>query len=331
LRETTADDMRDWAKHAHGSPLYRVLCEVVAGSDLLLSIVNRITSWPRQNVLFAAVHYLLLQGSDPDLGRFYASIVDDPSQPDDVGEPFRDFVITHEDEIVRLGQTRYTQTNECRRCVALLPAIWLTGLTRFHLVDLGASAGLNLLLDLYRYRWNGIAWGPESAVSLVTELRGRLPEPRDIEVLSRTGLDLNPIDPRNADDRLWLEALIWPEHQERRRRLRAALDIARTVDIRFVPGSALETLGPALDGLPDDEAAVLIHSFTLNQFTQDARDEIDRIVTRARQSRTVARVDFEFRAREDPWPKVGVDDGSGEVMVGQGHPHGEWMEFYARP
>ena len=328
MRETTADDMRDWARHAHGSPLYGVLCEVVAGSDDLLSVINRITHWPRQNVLFAAVHYLLLQGADHALARFYRSLNDDPEPIEAVAPVFRDFVLAHEHDIVRLGQTRYTQTNECRRGVALLPAIWLTDLTRFHLVDLGSSAGLNLLLDLYRYHWNEVDWGPDSPVELTTELRGRRPEPREIEVLSRTGLDLNPVDPTDPDDRLWLEALIWPEHEERRRRLRAALKVASSVDIRLVAGSALDTLGGTLDRLPADEPAVVINSFTLNQFTEEDRDEVDRIVAKARQGRPVARVAFEHRAREDRWPKISVDDGSGEVMIGEAHPHGDWVELW---
>jgi hypothetical protein len=128
-----------------------------------------------------------------------------------------------------------------------------------------------------------------------------------------------------------LEALIWPEHEGRRRRLRAALDLARAVDIHFVEGSALETLVATLEDLPDSEPAVVINSFTLNQFTQDARDEVDRIVSQARGTRPVVRVAFEYRAREDDWPTVSVDDGSGEVTIGRAHPHGDWIDFYARP
>jgi hypothetical protein len=330
-RQLAGEDIREWAKHAHGSRLYVELCEVVAGSDALLRILNRIVNRPRPNVFFAAVHYLLMRGEGPELARFYPSLNGGPEPRAAVGPPFREFVVSHEEEIVELGRTRYTQTNECRRCVALLPAIWRSGLSRFHLVDLGTSAGLNLLVDLYHYRWDGIEWGPDSPVTLETELRGPEPKPREIQVLSRTGLDLNPIDPRVADDRLWLEALIWPEHEARRQRLRAALEFARAVDMQFVGGSALETLGSTLGDLPDAEPAVVINSFTLNQFPREAREEVDQIVTRARGSRPITRVAFEHRAREDRWPKLSVDDGSGEEMLGIGHPHGEWVEFYARP
>ena len=323
--------MREWSIHAHGSALYVQLCEVVANSEELLRIINRVDNWPRQNVFFAAVHCLLMRGEGLELARFYPSLTDDPEPLDEVGGPFEEFAVSHEAEIVDLGTTRYTQTNECRRCVALLPAIWMTGVSRFHLVDLGASAGLNLLIDHYRYRWNGIGWGPDSPVTLTTELRGAEPFPREIEVLSRIGLDLNPIDPSDTEGRLWLEALVWPEHRERRQRLRAALEFASTVDIRFVAGSALETLGEILDRLPDREPAVVINSFTLNQFTRGARDDVDRIVDRYRKGRQIVRVAFEHRARADRWPKISIDVGSGEYVVGHGHPHGEWLDLYARP
>lgn len=327
----TADYMREWARHAHGSPLYAQLCEVVARSPDLLRVVSRIQNRPPPNVFFAAVQYLLMKGQGPDLARFYASLVEDPLSPEHIGQPFRDFVLAHEDRIVELGRNRYTQTNESLRCTALLPAIWRTGCTRFHLVDLGASAGLNLLVDRYRYRWNGVEWGPRSPVVLETELRGAAPVPSDIEVLSRIGLDLNPIDPDDLEARLWLEALIWPEHTRRRQRLRAALEMASGADVEMVAGSALDTLPGVLSGLPGSDPVVVMHSFTLNQFTRDERRRVTEIIETARDARRVVRAFFEHMAREDAWHRIGIDTGSGQTVIGQGHPHGEWVEFYARP
>lgn len=151
-QQLSGGDIREWATHAHGSPLYGVLCAVVADSDELLRILNRILNRPYPNVFFAAVHYLLMKGDGPELAGFYPSLTDDPEPLAAVGRPFREFVVSREEEIIELGRTRHTQTNGCRRCVALLPAIWRSGLSRFHLVDLGTSAGLNLLVDLYHYR-----------------------------------------------------------------------------------------------------------------------------------------------------------------------------------
>lgn len=331
--DLTPTQVREWAAHAHGSPLYAHLCEVVAGSEYLMRVINRIENRPPPNILFAAVHFLLLRGED-DLGlaRFYRSLVPDPDPPEGVGEQFQRFVTRHEETIVEIGRTRFTQTNECRRCVALLPAIWRAGLGRFHLIDVGTSAGLNLMVDRYRYRWGEREWGGTgSAPLLETEIRGALPEPREIEVLSRTGLDLNPIDVSDPDERLWLDALIWPEHVERRRRLRAALEAREKVDLALVEGSALDTLGPVLDGLPDGEPALVMHSFTLNLFTDEERERFLEVVESASGRRPLARVFFEHLRREDRWQTIGVDTGRGTELIGQGHPHGEWVEFYARP
>ena len=322
--------MAEWARLADGSPLYSHLGAFIAETPEMLRILNRVEGQPRANVLLAAVHYLLMIDPEHELSRFYGSLVDDPSPPSESDGPFIDFVLTHEDEIVGLGSTRFTQTNECRRCVALLPAIWEVPLDRFHLVDLGASAGLNLAIDRYGYRWDHVEWQLSGPLILETELRGRVPLPRPVEVLSRTGLDLHPVDVDDHDDRRWLEALIWPEHRERRERLQGALAVASRLELEFVSGSALQTLLPVLDGLPPGEAVVLMNSFTLNQFTGEQRSELESLIEEARRRRLVARVSFEY-TRGDDWPRLTIDDGSGTRQIGQGHPHGEWVELYALP
>ena len=120
----TAEQIRTWGRHAQSSLLYARLVEVVAADPELLGIINPIEHQPRPNVLFAAVHYRLVAGADHPLTRFYPSLVTEPESLEEVDAVFGDFVITHESEIVEIGRTRYTQTNECRRCVALVPALW---------------------------------------------------------------------------------------------------------------------------------------------------------------------------------------------------------------
>src|SRR5262245_9480312 len=154
----TADYMRDWGKHAHGSPLYAALVDVVAEDPELMRMINRIEHRPPPNLLFAAVQYLLMEAADDYLARFYPALVTDLESPDHVGPPFRRFDLEHEEEIVEIGNSRYTQTNECRRCVSLLPMVMMAPFDTFHLVDVGASAGLNLALDRYGYRYDAIQW-----------------------------------------------------------------------------------------------------------------------------------------------------------------------------
>ena len=327
----TPDYMRAWGTHAHGSPLYRHLVEVIAEDHELIRVINRIEHRPPPNVLFAAVQYLLMKGADPDLASFYASLTDDPEPSAEVDATFAGFVLSHEEEIVEIGHTRYTQTNECRRCVVLLPGVMEAPFHRFHLIDLGTSTGLNLAIDRYHYRWDDLEWGPKSSVVLEAESRGVNPRLHDIEVLSRIGLDLNPVDPTEPDQRMWLDALIWPEHASRRERLREALGLVRGIPIQMVAGDALVTLADVLAGLPAGEPAVVMNSFVLMQFTVEQREQLEEIVGSARTGRPIHRVSMEVLIKADSWARLSVDDGSGMREVGQAHPHGEWVELYARP
>ena len=201
----------------------------------------------------------------------------------------------------------------------------------FHLIDLGTSAGLNLAIDRYHYRLGSQEWGPGSPVLLEAESMGADPELRDIELLSRVGLDLNPIDPADPAERTWLEALVWPEHAARRVRLRAALKLVGGLPVRFVAGDAVTTLGDVLAGLPEDEPAVVMNSFAFAQFTEEQRQRVEEIVAEARKSRPIHRVSMEVLIKEDDWARLITDDGSGRQEIGQAHPHGEWIELYARP
>jgi hypothetical protein len=320
--------MRNWGKHTHGSPLYAHLVEVVAMDPDLLRVINRIEHRPPPNLLFAAVQSLLMDGAGPDLARYYPSLVEGPGPPEEAGPVFRDFVLANEDEIVALGNTRYTQTNESRRCVALLPLVMMAPFDRFHLVDIGTSAGLNLGLDRYRYRFEDLEWGPDSPLVLVAESRGAEPPLHEIEVLSRTGLDLNPLDAGDEEARRWLDALIWPEHEERRDRLRRALAIISETPIEMIRGDALVTLPPVLDSLPGDEPAVVMNSFAVAQFSPEGRQQIEAVSNRARERRPVFRVAMELLDASDDWARMVIDDGTGPETVGRAHPHGEWIDLF---
>lgn len=323
--------MREWGRHAHGSPLYQRLVELVASDDELLRVINRIEHRPPPNMLFAAVQYLLMRSPESPLRHFYPNLSDEPRPVGEVDSAFKEFVLLNEDQIAQLGHTRYTQTNECKRCIALLPAVWFTGLERFHLVEVGASAGLNLAMDHYSYRWGDVDWGGDSSVRLVADSRGGRVRPAGIEIASRTGLDLSPVDPADPEDRDWLLALIWPEHHARRERLEKALSLASGVSMELRAGSALDTLPGVLEGLPADEPAVVVNSMALIQFTRPDREELRGIIERAGRRRPVRRVSFEFLAAGDEWVTVAADAGRGLAQVGRAHPHGEWLELYARP
>jgi hypothetical protein len=329
----TPEGVRDWGKHAHGSPLYAHLVEVIAADSEMMRVLNRITHLPQLNLLLGGVHHLLMGGADPRLAAWYASLVEDPLPVDQIDPVFRLFVLEHEEEIVELGSSRYTQTNECRRCIALLPGVMTAPFERFHLIEIGCSAGLNLALDRYHYRVGGLEWGPESTVLLEGGSRGAEIAFHEIEVLSRIGLDLNPILPGDTDSRQWLDALIWPEQSERRARLRHALELVSNLEVAMIAGDALDTLAPVMDRLPEGEPVMVMNAFALRQLTPEGRDRVEQICDIARSSRPVYRVSMEILDKADDWARVSVGSEGTPVQIGQAHPHGEWVEIWdqARP
>ena len=319
--------LRAWSRHTHRSPLYQHLIEVTLDSPALMGVIGRISKRPPPNVYLAAIHYLLMDGRSQGLARYYRSLVSDPLPVSEIDEAFTHFVLENQDDIVELANRRYTQTNECRRCVALLPGVMTSPFEGFHLVEIGTSAGINLALDRFNYDFDGKAWGPDSPVHLSAEVRGDAPRLRPIEIGRRVGIDIHLIDRTDSSDRQWLDALIWPEHEERRDRLRRALDVTSEMEFELVEGSVLDVLGAALDDLPPGEPAVVVNSFVLIQLDQEQRQQVEDIVQEARQKRPIYRISFEFIDKNDDWARIEVGSGRGLVDLGRAHPHGEWIDL----
>src|SRR4029453_559633 len=132
----------------------------------------------------------------------------------------------------------------------------------------GTSAGLCLYPDRYSYRYTGHPQldpvdGP-STVVLECAAGGPVPVPDHLpEVAGRGGIDLNPLDVRHPDDLGWLEALIWPEHDDRRERLRAAAAIVAADPPRIVAGDLNARLQVLAAAAPDDATLVVFHTAVL--------------------------------------------------------------------
>ena len=127
------------------------------------------------------------------------------------------------------------QTNEVRRSWFLLPCFLevarRTGAETFDLLELGSSAGFNLLWDRYRYRYEAGEWGPADAL---LELDGEERRPVPAELLAlvprvrrRVGLDLDPVDVTTDEGALRLRSFVWPGQPERMERLDRAIAAVR--------------------------------------------------------------------------------------------------------
>src|SRR5215471_4458269 len=226
-----------WAEDARrtGSPLYARLAAAIAEDDVLKTLAARAQKGqPHANMILGAAHFLLLRGIDHPLKRFYATLGGRArAEEDDPFPDFRDFVLGHENEIGRLIETRVTNTNEVARSSILHPGFRAVAEAcgePLHLVEIGPSAGVNLIWDRYgvRYIRGGAAVAsvnPDAALVMDCELRGERIPPHGArpQVARRLGLELNPIDLSNPDDRDWLRALVWPEWPARLQRLERAI------------------------------------------------------------------------------------------------------------
>lgn len=184
--------------------------------------------------LLGAMHRLVLAGDAPTLARHYPSTQGD-GDADRAWTLWLDYFRSHQEQL-RAGLCHPVQTNEVGRAAPLaagcLTVARATGLP-LRLREIGASAGLNLRLDRYRYETASGTWGPADAAIRFTQSfqSGRPPFATDATVVDRRGCDAAPLDPTAAADQLWLRAFVWPEDHARRARLDAALGIAATLPV----------------------------------------------------------------------------------------------------
>ena len=317
------------------APLYRRLTEGVRDdAELRAMAAQAKPGQPMANMLFAAVHYLLLRGAQHPLRSHYATL----GPVEAFGDPFplfRDFCLSHGEEISALIVSRVTNTNEVGRS-ALLYAGFSVLASRaeapLHLIEIGPSAGLNMFWDLYAYRFfqDGVALraGGEDATPVIDmEVSGGMPPlgpPPDIGV--RLGLERDPVDLSLETDRDWLRALIWPDHPGRFRRLEAALAATRNVHPDIRKGDALDLIGGAMANMPRSGTLCGFHTMATYQFSREDREALDALLTIAGLRRPVWRLSMEWHEGDYPLMLTRYRDGFMEPQcLAHCDPHGRSM------
>jgi hypothetical protein len=211
------------------------------------------------------------------------------------------------------------------------------------LVDVGARAGLNLLLRQYSYDYQpGGAVGPPSTVHLVCGTRGAVPVPDTLPTIAATiGLDASPIDVLDADQTRWLEACVWPDQSDRFARLRAALDLARVVPPRVVRGDAVDDIVSTIDTIAGSGHPVVMNSWVLNYLPEDRQREFVNELNRFGNSSDLSWVVAESPAQTPGLPIPGRADEHDTVVsivrwrhgersidrVAVCHPHECWLHW----
>lgn len=286
--------------------------------------------------LLGGVHALVLDGQAPELARYYPSAGGQvrPGDADACWAAFRALVEAEADTL-RGWLRRPPQTNEVGRAslllAGLLHARHEVGDLPVRLVELGASAGLNLRADRFRVTAPGFAWGPvDSPVHLPDAWRGEVPDwlraagaaHPELTVVERLGCDPTPLDPTDPADALALRAYVWAEHTDRAARLAGALELAGQVPATVVAAGAADFLA-GIEPRPGT-LTVIWHS-VMQQYVPDhewARvdAEIDRLTGA---DAPVAYLAFEPYPLGGPRFLLRARIGRGpERLLAEAHPHG---------
>lgn len=262
--------------------------------------------------LLGGLHYLVLAG----LAAW-----------DDLDEA----LVEHAGRLRRWTLEQDVQTNEVQRAWALLPAFLSVADERpLDLLELGPSAGLNLLWDRYRYVYRTGVWGDG-----LLELRGddRVSPPaellrRRVSVARRRGVDLNPVDVTTEHGARLLEAFVWADQAERLERVRRAIEVARADPPDLLRGNYVELLPALLADRVDGTQLVVFQTASTMYLDRGAADQVHAALREA--------------ARVEPLvylSTVNGPDGVGFALELERFPegrttrlavfdfHGEWLEW----
>lgn len=306
---------------------------------------RRMANWPRGVIddavglrLAGGIHYLFRAGKAQELRAVYDGTLADQSGIDRlVGA-----LVTENDALLAAWLDSPPQTNEAGRSASFVAALhWLANRTTatFDLFEIGSSAGMNLLIDRYRYDLAGIISGPANcAVTIAPDWRGPPPPATPFAIARVRGCDLNPIAVQSdaAADRL--RAYVWPEAAARFARMDAGIAMIRQHGVDLVQADAADWIEARLAEPPvPGQTRVLMHSIVwqyLPPATQAriaaAMDAAGAVATPDAPLAWIAletnRATFRHELRVRYWP-----GGDTAMRLGDAHAHGAWVEWLDSP
>ena len=282
------------------------------------------------------LHALHLKGEQPALSAIYRG------EDADDGAVIGEVVVRCEAELLPWLDGP-PQTNEAGRSSNFILALaWLAerGLPpRFECLEIGSSAGINLMIDRYRYDLGGVEVGPaDGALAFAPEWRGPPPPDRVIEFTSLRGCDVAPVDLTDPAQALRLKAYIWPEHHVRFARMDAAIVAATARKPDIIGMNAAEFVEQALaEPQAEGTTRVLMHSIVWQYVPGDQQARVTAAMeaagARATADRPLAWIALEANRTVHHheltvryWP-----GGEQRFQLGVAHAHGAWLEHFAEP
>jgi hypothetical protein len=325
-----------------GSPLYaRLLATAAADMAAEGRLSHLLGDWSGDPVadavalrLMGGLHRAVLRGDAPELARHYPTAGGSPTSPE-CEHVFLKAASRHL-PVVEEALTRPPQTNEVGRAGVLIGG--LLEISRIagqplRVREIGASAGLNLLLDLFHYDVGTGEWGdPASPVDVATEWRGATPSlDTPLVIESRAGCDLAPLDVADSDDAERVASYVWADQVDRYRRVVGAIELARRHPVTVAATGAGDWLTAELAEPVAGATTVVMQSVMSQYLSAEARSRVRRTIrsagTRATADAPLAWLRFEpgarsFELRLALWPH-GV-----ELTLADAHPHGTWARWF---
>lgn len=281
---------------AYGSPftgqLIRRFAEDLESGGPVAGLVGDWSTNPRADALSlrltGALHAAALSGRDEALAQLYPNARAE-WRMDDVWPVARAFFARERNWVAEFIQSA-PQTNEVRRSIALLAGFldfaknWQGPID---MLEIGASAGLNLSWDRFHYSTKSWEWGDESPVEIDTDWSGA-PPPVDAKpnVRSRAACDLNPLDINDPEQLLRLRSYIWPDQPDRLARFDGAVELARQAHVKVERADAAVWLKQKLNERARDAATVVYHSIFLQYPPRETRAAIVAAIREAGESAT---------------------------------------------
>jgi len=299
---------------------------------------RRLACWPGKPLedalplrLAGGFHHLVLSGADTRLAAVYRGELTDQMAIDAL---VADVTRTH-DKALLTWLDGPPQTNEAGRSASIMAALlWLSPRLgpRFELNELGASAGVNTMMERYFYDLGGTTAGPEaSPMRIVPEWRGPAPLPAPVEITAIQGCDRAPVNLADPAEALRLKSYVWAEVTERLARIDAAIAFAGRQPPNLVQMDAGDWVDQRLAApQEEDTTRVFYHSIVWQYLPQETRTRIEAAITRAGEGGQrlawimleTNRQTFAHELTVRFWP-----GGAEAVQLGAAHAHGAWVEW----
>nr|WP_320013057.1 DUF2332 family protein [uncultured Desulfobulbus sp.] len=354
------------------SPLSAVLCGIVADflspdsgeeeiSSWLVDLNQNQSSFALPMLLLAALHREIL-GGHPDfasLARYYPTVGGYAAlDPDLLVSEIRRLLLAHQDVLARFISTSTVQTNETARGLCWLLPLSFVSWKQVSLVDLGCSAGLNLVADQRGYSIQGYHLGKAENTHFQVDSEGTLILPPTFcmpDIAARIGCDLHPLVLQSSQDVNTLASFVWGDQEKRLQRLkegiRALQGVAQSVaPVELVQAKLPGDLSSFLNtSLQDSPRPVVIYNTYLRSYLGNEEQSFEQALYGwgRQQKQPVLWLQWELPPKQKQGPELGwlawtaelIDQGRmSKWFLGWVHPHGlrvqwergvlDWKKFW---